>query len=96
MKDAHKTLAAVALKGPESGVSRGFVPQTQLFGATAAVFRYDAVSRVMATGVVRWRKSPHIEYSDDFGIIATESTVQDALRDFAALGDFHGFELRAA
>ena len=96
MKDAHKTLAAVALKGPESGVLRGFVPQTQLFGATAAVFRYDAVSRVMATGAARWLKSPHVEYFDDSGIIATESTMQDALRAFAAIGDIHGFELKAA
>ena len=32
-------LAAAALKDPTTGLLRGFVPQTQLFGATAAVFR---------------------------------------------------------
>ena len=36
--------------------TKGSVPQTQLFGATAAVLRYIAVSLLMAAFAVRWRK----------------------------------------
>ena len=86
-KDAYKQtpvlLAAVALKSEESGVLRGFVPQTQLIGA-------------MATVAVRWLKIPRLGYCDDFGITAAESAVQDALRAFAALNDILGFEPKVA
>ena len=49
VKNDHRLPAAVTLQDPESGVLRGFGHQTQLFGATAAVSRNNAVSRVMAT-----------------------------------------------
>ena len=47
--DEHKMLAGVTLKSPDPGEMRWFSPHTQLSGATAAVFYYDAVSREMAT-----------------------------------------------
>ena len=86
-------LAVVTAEDPESGVSRGSVPHAQLFGVTAAVLRYNTVSRVMATAAARWLKLPRLGYSDDFGMVAAESTVQGALRDFAAL-NILGFELK--
>ena len=61
-KDAYKQLPerydykmqeVVTLKDPTTVLLRGFIPQAQLFGSTAAVFRYDAVSRATATLAVR-------------------------------------------
>ena len=47
--EEHRMLAVVTLKGPDPEEMRGLSPHTQLSGATAAVFYYDAVSREMAT-----------------------------------------------
>ena len=60
----------------------------------AAVLHYNTVSRVMATQAVRWLKIPRLGYSDDFGIVATESTKQDAPRASPALNGLPGFDLK--
>ena len=81
--------------GPTTGPLRGLIPWAQqLFGATAAVPHYNAVFRVMATMAVRWLKIPHLGYFDNFGMIATESTVQDALKAFTALSDILDFDMK--
>ena len=54
VRGGRKMLAVAILRGPKSGEMGGFGPHTQLFGATAAVSRYSAVSKVMATLAVRW------------------------------------------
>ena len=66
VRDDHKMLAVVTLKEPESGEMRGFVPQTQLFGATAAVRHYNTVSRDVAEMAVSWLRVPCSEHSYDF------------------------------
>ena len=53
--------------------------QTQLFGATAAVFHYFAVSRAMGTVAVKWLKVPRPGYFDVFGAVAAESVIKGAL-----------------
>ena len=68
-KNNREMLAVAILKGPDSGEIEWFIPQTQLFGATAAVLHYSAVSRVMARIAVRWLKFPFLGYFNDFGII---------------------------
>ena len=94
VRDDHKMFAVVTLKEPDSGEMRGFVPQTQLFGATAAVLHYNTVSRVMASLAVRWLKIPCLGYFDDFGIITTEMTVHEALNAFTKMNHILGFELK--
>ena len=102
-RDAYKQLpvrkdqecfAIVTLRDPTSGKLRGFIPKTQLFGATAAVLNYNTVSRVMATIAVRWLGMPCMGYFDDFGIITTESTIKEALQAFTTLNQILGFELK--
>ena len=95
-KADHKMPAAVTLKEPPAGQLRVLVPQTQLFGATAAVFRYTTVSRVTATMAARRPRISRLGYFGDFGINATESAVQDAIRAFTALNDILGSEQKAA
>ena len=83
-------------KRTATGHSGCCVPETQLFGATSAFLHYNTVSRVMAAVSVRRREILRLGNSDDFGVIATESTAQDALRAFTALNDILGFELGVA
>ena len=73
---------------------RGFIPQTQLFGATAAVLHYNTVSQAMASLAVRWLKIPRLGYFDDFGIITTEMTVREALGAFTKMDRILGLELK--
>ena len=95
MRSDQQCSAVVALKDPASGKIRGFIPKTQLFGATAAALDYNTVTRVMATVAVRWLGIPRVGFFDDFGIITTESTIEVALRASAALNQILGFELKA-
>ena len=94
VKEDHKMLAVVTLKEPDTGEMRGFIPQTQLFGATAAVLHYNTVSRVMASLAVRWLKIPCMGYFDDFGIITTERAIREALDAFTKMNHILGFELK--
>ena len=61
-------MAVVKPHDPESG----FVPQTRLFGSTAAALRYNTVSHVVATLTARWLKIPFLGYYDDSGTVAAE------------------------
>ena len=88
-------VAFVALRDPGSGKIGGFVPQTPLFGATSAVLRYTAVSRVVATIAGRWSKMGRPGCFDDFGVVATGSTIRRPLEASAALKKIPGFELKA-
>ena len=90
----REMLAVVLLKDPAPGRTRGFIPQTQLLGATAVVPHYYTVSRVMATMAVRWLKIPRVRHLDDFGTDAAESAIQDALQAFTAMNDSLGCELK--
>ena len=94
VKEDHKMLAVVTLKEPDTGEMRGFIPQTQLFGATAAVLHYNTVSRVMASLAARWLKIPCMGYFDDFGIITTERAIREALDAFTKMNHILGFELK--
>ena len=71
-------LVAVTLLGQHAEKMRGFIPRTQPFGATAAVLRYDAASRIMATAPARWLRAACVGYSDDFGIIAEPGCTWDS------------------
>ena len=53
VKNDRKILAVAPLTDPDLGEINGFIPQTELFGATAAFLHYNAVSRVMATLAAR-------------------------------------------
>ena len=72
----------------------GFGLQTPVSRATAAVLHYETVPRVMATVAVRWIKFPRLGYFGNFGVVPPESTLQDAIRAFAALNDILGLELK--
>ena len=67
-------------------------PQTDLFGATAVVPHYATVSRVMAVIVAKWLKMPRVRYLGDFRIMATESTIEHALKAFAPLNEIRCFD----
>ena len=51
------------------------------------MLHYNTVSRVTATMTARWLRVPCLGYFDDFGIVAAESAIRDALRAFTALND---------
>ena len=58
------------LGGPNSIKMRDPILQTQLFGATAAAWIYNSVSRVMAGITARWLKLVRMGCFGDFGIIS--------------------------
>ena len=67
----RRKLAAFSLREPKSNKMRGFIPQTQLFAATAAMPNCNAFPRVMATEAARWPYNlGRMGYFGDFGIIA--------------------------
>ena len=91
--DAYKKLpattndelaSAVTLRRPADGEWYGFIPHTQLFGASAAVLRYNCFSRVIASLTCRVIKIPRVGYYDDFGIISPECLIEDAPVVFAS------------
>ena len=51
--DGRRMLSVGTISGPNSGKVRCFIPRTRLFGATAAVFLYNAVSWATAAVAVR-------------------------------------------
>ena len=57
-RDGRKMWVVVFPKDPPSGKMRGFIPETQLFGPTAAVLHYNTVLRVMETMAGRWLRIP--------------------------------------
>ena len=65
---------------------RGFIPKTQLFGATADALNYKTISRVMATVAARWLKIPRT--------VTTESMIQEALKASTVLNQIFGFDLK--
>ena len=86
-----KQASRIRRKEAESSLKE---PETQLFGATATVLHYDAVSRAIATVAARWLKLPFLGPFGDFGIVATESAMQAAIRAFAAMNGILGFGLK--
>ena len=73
---------------------RDFIPQTQLFGATAAVLHYAAASRVIATVAVRWLGIVCFGYFDDSGIADRRACIKEALDAFTRMNSLLGFQLR--
>ena len=91
-QEERKKLAAASLRGPQTGKTRGSIPQTQSFGATAAALHYNTLSRAAATIAARWVKIVRMGYFDDFGAIAAESCQGEALKAFAILNEILGFD----
>ena len=58
--DERKMLAVVTLKGPNAGRLRGFIPPTQLAGATASVLHCNTALRALATITVGWLRIPRL------------------------------------
>ena len=61
--------AFVAIADPVSGEMSGFIPQTHVFWAAAAVLCSNTDPRVSATVAARWLRIPRLGYFDDFGIV---------------------------
>ena len=63
-------LATVALRHPVAGLWHGFLPRTLLFGAEAAVLRYNCFSRAVDLLPNLILGIPLLSYFDDFGSMA--------------------------
>ena len=73
----------VALRNPPGGLRYGFRPRTLLFGAVAAVLRYNCFSRISAVLACRILDIPTVTYFEDIGSMSKSSISDDALGTFA-------------
>ena len=80
LRPDHARLAFVALRNPTSGVWVASPPRVLLFGAAAAVLRYNTFSRVLAVLVCLYLGIPLVGYFDDFGSMTPEELMEIALR----------------
>ena len=66
-------LCIVALRFPTDGEWCGFFPLTLLFGAAAAVMRYNCFSRIIAVISCSFFRLPALNYFDDLGCTLPDS-----------------------
>ena len=77
----------VTLRRPTDGRWYGFSPWTLLFGATAAVLRYNGFSRIVAVLANILFGLPLVNYFDDFGCILPASISDEGLSTFKRFAD---------
>ena len=104
-KSAYKALpirpldakyAAITLWGPTRKVWCGFRTRTQLFGSTAAVLHYNALSRIIASLLCRILAIPTLGYYDDFGFFAHTSDETETMAAIVECLTLFGFTLKTA
>ena len=78
-------LCTVALRNPTDSRWYGFLPRTLLFGAAAAVLRYNCFSRIIAALANCLFGLPVLNYFDDFGFPIPDSLSADGLGGFLRL-----------
>lgn len=68
------------VKNPSEGPYYAFPPTTQICGPTASVLRYNLLSRLLVTILVRIFAIPSIGYYDDYGFLAPSDISGAAMR----------------
>ena len=86
--------AIIALRHPSSGRWYGFVTRTLVFGAVAAVLRYNVFSRAIAALVNRIFGIPMVCYFDDFAALTQLILGEKALAIFSGFCEALGIQLK--
>ena len=95
MDYSHAKLAVVASRPPRDNKWYGFVSRTMMFGAIAAVLRYNVVSRLLSELVPKLLGIPLLFFFGDFGSIAPAELAERAMATFAAFCAKLGIRLKA-
>ena len=80
IKPEDSSYAAIALWGPRRLIWCGCRSRTQLFGSTAAVLRYNALSRIIASPICRILAIPTMGYFGDFGFITRTADRKETMK----------------
>ena len=84
----------VALRCPSDGRWYGFLSRTLLFGAAAAVLRYNCFSLQVFVLADRISGLPIVNYFDDFGCLITDFPYRPAVRVFTSFCRTVGIKLK--
>lgn len=90
---ADQATAIIALKHPGANRRYGFVTRTLIFGAAAAVLRYNVISRLLVALVIRYMGIALVCYFDDFAATIRPTLGQEPLDAFALFCSLMGFQL---
>ena len=90
---AHQSLTAAALRQPHTGTWMAFAPRALLFGAVAAVLRYNAFSRSLAVLFCKITGTP-LSYFGDFGALVPSEILDPTLQAFMAFCQLLGVKLK--
>ena len=92
---SHAKLAVIALRSPHDGRWYGFLSRTLMFGAIAAVLRYNVFSRLLSELVSKLLVIPLLCFFDDFGSVVPKVLAGRALANFTAFCPKRGIQLKA-
>ena len=84
----------MSLRCPTDGRRYGFLSRTLLFGAAAAVLRYNCFSRILAVLANRIFGLPLMNYSGDVGCLITDFYSRPAVRVFTSFCRALGIKLK--
>ena len=82
------------LRNPQGGLRYGFRPRSLLFGAAAAVLRYNCSSRIIASSACRILGIPAVNHFDGFGAPVKSSTSDESARVSSQFCQIPGFILK--
>ena len=79
LREEHSRPESVTLRNPADGCRHSFRSRTLLFGAVAAVLRYNVFSRISDALFARLFGIPVLSFFDDFGALVPSPLSQKAL-----------------
>ena len=94
MGPKHHNLAMGSIRNPDTGERAVFPPKALLFGAVAAVLRYNCFSRLPPAMFNKIFGIPMVGYFDDFGALVPSKLAPLALRTFGRFCGIIGIQLK--
>ena len=88
MRGEHAALAVIALKCPADHRRYGFFSRTWVFGAIAAVLRYNVFSRILAELTTFYLGIPLLSFFGDFGALVPSFLSSADLQTFTSFCPF--------
>ena len=95
LREEHSRPESVTLRNPADGCRHSFRSRTLLFGAVAAVLRYNVFSRISDALFARLFGIPVLSFFANFGALVPAFLPQKALGAFASFCKNLGITLKA-
>ena len=94
MGASHSSLAVIPLMSPRGNPRYGFIIRAMMFGAVAALLRYNVFPRLISELSTQIFGVPLLVFFDDFGPIAPAEIADSALGTFALFLPKLGIKLK--